>query len=178
MNNLRLMSLVGMIVGITLTPGLAAEKPLVDNRLTGFSPLPAFIYNPRNAVNNPKIRLGRMLYFDPRLCADHKLSCNSCHNLDNYGADVGKVSIGFKGQAGSRNFPTVYNAAGHLAQFWDGRAIDVEAQAKGPMMNPVEMAMTPEERVIATMQSMPEYFQLFQKAFPNDPNPVTFDNLV
>jgi len=155
----------------------AAEANIPESRLKNFQPLPAFINNPRNPVTEEKIQLGRMLYYDPRLSANQSISCNSCHDLARYGADTGRVSIGFKGQAGARNSPTVYNAAGHLAQFWDGRAADVEAQAKGPVMNPVEMAMSSQERVIATVNSMPDYVALFAKAFPNDPNPVTFDNL-
>jgi cytochrome c peroxidase len=71
----------------------------------------------------------------------------------------------------------VYNAADHVAQFWDGRAPDVEAQAKGPVLNPVEMAMPSEHIVVATIESMPEYVQAFKLAFPNDPKPVTYDNM-
>jgi cytochrome c peroxidase len=165
------------LVGAGAMPLRPADTIVPAPRLKNFQPLPAFIDNPRKPVTEDKVRLGRMLYYDPRLSANQKISCNSCHNLDRYGADTGRVSIGFKGQAGARNSPTVYNAAGHLAQFWDGRAVDVEAQAKGPVMNPVEMAMTSQERVIATLNSMPEYVALFKKAFPDDPNPVTFDNL-
>ena len=158
-------------------PALAADSTAHDVGLQNFHSLPAFIDNPQNPVTEEKIQLGRMLYYDPRLSANRKISCNSCHNLDHYGADEGRVSVGFRGQAGARNSPTVYNAAGHLAQFWDGRAPDVETQAKGPVMNPVEMAMTSQDRVIATLNSMPEYVELFKKAFPGDPNPVTFDNV-
>ncbi len=159
---------------------LAAQPPdtaIPESHLKGFQPLPAFMGSARNPATEDKIRLGRILYYDPRLSADQRISCNSCHNLDRYGVDTGRVSVGFKGQLGGRNSPTVYNAAGHLAQFWDGRAVDVEAQAKGPVMNPVEMAMTSSERVVQTLASMPEYVSMFEKAFPGDPNPVTFDNL-
>ncbi len=158
-------------------PAQPADAPIPESRLKGFHPLPVFMDSRRNPATEAKVELGRTLYYDPRLSADQKISCNSCHNLDKYGADTGRVSVGFKGRLGGRNSPTVYNAAGHLAQFWDGRAVDVEAQAKGPVMNPVEMAMTSGERVIETMQSIPEYVVMFEKAFPGDPNPVTFDNL-
>ena len=84
---------------------------------------------------------------------------------------------GHKGQKGDRNSPTVFNAAGHFAQFWDGRAPDVEAQAKGPVLNPVEMAMPAEQTVVAVLKSMPEYVDLFKKAFPGDKRPVTYDNM-
>jgi cytochrome c peroxidase len=91
--------------------------------------------------------------------------------------DGNPTSTGFKGQKGDRNSPTVYNAAGHLAQFWDGRAADVEAQAKGPVLNPVEMAMPAEKHVVAVLKSMPEYVAAFKKAFPNDKDPVSYDNM-
>jgi cytochrome c peroxidase len=86
------------------------------------------------------------------------------------------VSDGHKGQKGTRNAPTVYNAAGHFVQFWDGRASDVEEQAKGPVMNPVEMAMSSDKAVVAVLKSMPEYVEAFKKAFPSEKDPVTFEN--
>ena len=130
-----------------------------------------------NAVTEAKAGLGRMLYFDKRLSVDNDLSCNSCHHLDKFGVDNEKTSAGHKGQRGDRNSPTSFNAAGHIAQFWDGRAADVEAQAKGPVLNPVEMAMPDEKTVVAVLKSMPEYVTLFQKAFPGEKDPVTYDNM-
>jgi cytochrome c peroxidase len=121
--------------------------------------------------------LGRMLYYEPRLSKAQQISCNSCHMLDKYGVDDQPTSDGHKGQKGTRNAPTVYNAAGHFVQFWDGRATDVEEQAKGPVMNPVEMAMTSESDVVAVLKSMPGYVQAFKKAYPEAKDPVTFDNM-
>jgi len=91
--------------------------------------------------------------------------------------DGERFSSGHKGQKGGRNAPTVYNAAGHVAQFWDGRAPDVEEQAKGPVLNPVEMAMADEKSVVAVLKGIPEYVALFKKAFPGQADPVTFDNM-
>jgi cytochrome c peroxidase len=142
-----------------------------------FKPLPPSMESPANPVSPAKIDLGRMLYFENRLSKSHKFSCNSCHQLDKYGVDNEPTSEGHKGQRGDRNSPTVYNAAAHFVQFWDGRAANVEEQAKGPVLNPVEMAMTDEKAVIATLKSMPEYVALFQKAFPGQADPVTFDNV-
>ena len=118
-----------------------------------------------------------MLYYEPRLSKSQEISCNSCHLLDKYGVDAQPTSDGHKGQRGNRNAPTVYNAAGHFVQFWDGRAEDVEAQAKGPVMNPVEMAMPSEKQVLAVLRSMPEYVQAFKKAFPGAKDALTFDNM-
>src|SRR5947208_1043133 len=105
---------------------------------------------------------------DARLSKDQKISCNFWHDLSKYGVDGQPTSAGIKGQHGNRNSPTVYNAAIHFVQFWDGRASDVEAQAKGPILNPVEMGMASEARVVAVLASMPEYVAAFKRAFPSE----------
>jgi cytochrome c peroxidase len=142
-----------------------------------FQPLPQSVPSDSNQITDEKVSLGRMLYFEPRLSKGQKISCNSCHSLDKYGVDGQETSDGHKGQRGNRNAPTVYNAAGHFVQFWDGRAANVEEQAKAPVMNPVEMAMPSEKRVIAVLKSMPEYVQAFQKAFPGEKDPVNYENM-
>jgi cytochrome c peroxidase len=141
-----------------------------------FAPVPDVAQADANPITPEKVALGRMLYFDTRLSKNHDVACESCHRLSQYGVDNQPTSEGHKKQHGSRNSPTVYNAAIHFRQFWDGRAATVEEQAKGPMMNPVEMAMPDEKRIVATLASMPGYVDAFKKAFPDDPNPVTLDN--
>jgi cytochrome c peroxidase len=128
-------------------------------------------------ANSDEIALGRMLYFDKRLSKDRSVACNSCHQLDAYGVDGKPTSLGVDGQHGARNSPSVYNAAGHLTQFWDGRAPDVEEQAKGPILNPVEMAMPSGDDVVRRLRAIPGYVDAFVKAFPNDPSPLSYDNL-
>jgi cytochrome c peroxidase len=165
---------------LLLIPAAALAALAVDipaARLRMFKPLPASMDSPSNPATPAKIDLGRMLYYENRLSKSQKFSCNSCHLLDKYGVDNEPTSEGHKGQRGDRNSPTSYNAAAHIAQFWDGRAADVEEQAKGPVMNPVEMAMPDEKTVLATLKSMPEYVALFQKAFPGQKDPVTYDNM-
>ncbi|MEZ4754097.1 MAG: cytochrome-c peroxidase [Bdellovibrionota bacterium] len=127
--------------------------------------------------NSVIVELGRKLYFDTRLSLDKDISCNSCHDLKNYGVDSLPTSPGHKGQLGDRNSPTVYNAALHISQFWDGRAKDVEEQALGPVLNPVEMAMPAEDLVIERLGSDKEYPELFKKAFPKDEKPLNFINM-
>jgi len=152
------------------------ESPQTDSAaLKAFSPLPDAV--PASANVAAKVDLGRMLYYDPRLSRGQDVSCNSCHPLDRYGADGHATSEGYKHAHGSRNSPTVYNAAGHVAQFWDGRAPDLEAQAKGPVLNPVEMAMPSEKAVVSVLQSIPDYARAFHSAFPDDPDPLTLDNM-
>ncbi len=142
-----------------------------------FAPLPAVMSSPDNVVTDAKVKLGRVLYYDPRLSASQKISCNTCHPLDAYGAESERVSTGFKNQKGNRNAPTVYNAAGHFVQFWDGRAPTVEEQAKGPITNPVEMAMPSDAAAVQVIRSMPQYGTLFQAAFPDDKDPITYNNM-
>jgi len=118
-----------------------------------------------------------MLYYEPRLSANQKISCNTCHPLDKYGVEATPVSTGFKNQKGNRNAPTVYNAAGHFVQFWDGRAPTIEEQAKGPITNPVEMALPSSSAAVEVLKSIPEYATLFQKAFPGDKDPINYNNM-
>ncbi len=162
---------------IVATALSAASVDIPAAKLRVFKPLLASIEPAANPSSLARIDLGRMLYFENRLSKSQKFSCNSCHMLDKFGVDNEITSEGHKGQRGDRNSPTVYNAGGHVAQFWDGRAKDVEAQAKGPILNPVEMAMPDEKSVLVVLKSMPEYPLLFAKAFPGEKDPVTFDNL-
>jgi cytochrome c peroxidase len=156
----------------------APPKPVVDRaQLQVFAPLPAAAPSAAGAPTEEMIALGRMLYYEPRLSRSQKISCNSCHDLAGYGVDGQPTSDGHKGQKGDRNAPTVMNAAAHFAQFWDGRAPDVEEQAKGPILNPVEMAMPTSAVVVNVLESMPEYVDLFAKAFPGEKRPITYDNM-
>ena len=159
----------------------APEKPkeleIGADKLAAFAPLPADMASAENPSTDEKVALGRMLYFEARLSKNHDVSCNSCHALDKFGVDGQPFSKGHKGQLGGRNSPTVYNAALQLAQFWDGRAPTVEEQAKGPVLNPVEMALPDAKAAEKVLASMPEYVDAFKKAFPGDKNPVSFDNM-
>ena len=137
----------------------------------------AAVANAANPATPEKVALGRMLYYDTRLSKDRDIACNSCHKLDAYGVDNEPTSPGHKGARGERNSPTVYNAALHVAQFWDGRAADVEAQAKGPVLNPIEMAMPSEAAVEAVLDSIPGYVSAFAAAFPGEADPLNYTNM-
>ncbi|KJR43914.1 cytochrome c551 peroxidase [Candidatus Magnetoovum chiemensis] len=123
-----------------------------------------------------KADLGKKLYFDPRLSASGLISCNTCHNIGMGGVDFQETSTGHGWQKGPRNAPTVLNSVFNLAQFWDGRAADLKEQAKGPVQASVEMNNKPED-VVTTLNTMSEYVELFKEAFPNDKDPVNFDNM-
>ena len=94
-----------------------------------------------NPTTEEKVELGKMLYHDPRLSSTGTVSCASCHNTMLGGEDNRPNSMGVNGQTGGRSAPTVWNSAFNAVQFWDGRAPSLEAQAAGPVTNPIEMGM-------------------------------------
>jgi cytochrome c peroxidase len=120
---------------------------------------------PDNPTSDAKVELGKMLFFDPRLSSTGTISCFSCHNVMEGGDDHRPTSIGVHGQLGGRNAPTVWNAAFQSTQFWDGRAPSLEAQAKGPIVNPIEMGMSKLELAVDRIQRIPGYHQFFDRAF-------------
>jgi cytochrome c peroxidase len=125
------------------------------------------------------IQLGRKLYFDKLLSVNQSQSCNTCHAVDQNqaGVDNERTSEGAFGKRGARNSPTVLNAGLHFAQFWDGRAPTLEEQAKGPILNPVEMAMPNDKEVLKRVGEVKEYQTMFAKAFPDAAEKITYDNM-
>ena len=173
---------IGIALSCLFLLGACSRRPSASTsidpaKLAMFAPLVAIAAPGDGSLSEDKIALGRMLYYDTRLSKSQKISCNSCHTLTEYGVDHQATSSGHNGQKGERNSPTVYNAAAHFVQFWDGRAPDVEQQAKGPVLNPVEMAMPSEKEVVAVLNSMPEYVAAFKRAFPAQKDSVTYDNM-
>ncbi|HQT76983.1 MAG: cytochrome C peroxidase [Rhodospirillales bacterium 20-64-7] len=153
-------------------PALAQDDLLTRARQQ-FQPIPTHPPElPGNAATPAKVELGKMLYFDPRLSASHTISCSSCHNIGLGGADAEPTSIGHRWQHGGRNAPTVLNAVFNKVQFWDGRAKDLEEQAGGPMVNPVEMA-SPASHIAEQLKGIPGYRDAFAKAFPGESDPIT-----
>ncbi|WP_369161308.1 cytochrome-c peroxidase [Candidatus Thiodiazotropha sp. LNASS1] len=129
---------------------------------------------PVQNINLGQVELGKKLYFDPRLSKSGFISCNSCHNLSMGGTDNLKTSIGHNWQQGPINAPTVLNSSLNVAQFWDGRAADLKAQAGGPIANPGEMAFT-HTLAIDVLTSIPEYVMEFKQAFGSDK--ITIDEV-
>ena len=128
-----------------------------------------------NPTTPEKVELGQMLYLDPRFSSTGTVSCNSCHNVMLGGEDNRAVSMGVHGQTGGRSAPTVWNSGFSSAQFWDGRAVSLEEQAKGPVTNPIEMGMGELEEAMNRVRDIPGYKAYFEKAFGTD-NPMTVEN--
>ncbi len=122
---------------------------------------------PVKTINLAQVELGKKLYFDPRLSKSGFISCNSCHNLSMGGTDNLKTSIGHNWAQGPINAPTALNSSMNLAQFWDGRAADLKAQAGGPIANPGEMAFT-HTLAIDVLKSIPAYVTEFKLVFGTD----------
>jgi cytochrome c peroxidase len=141
----------------------------------GMGVLPTAVPIPAdNPMSAAKVELGKKLYFEPALSKSGHFSCNSCHNMATWGVDNQKFSIGHKWQRGGRNAPTVLNSGFWSKQFWDGRAPLLEDQAKGPPLNPVEMAMDSETAAVARLKDAgyePEFQAVFGK------NSVSYDNM-
>jgi cytochrome c peroxidase len=121
-----------------------------------------------NLMSDDKIALGKLLYFDKRISKDGTLACASCHNPFHGFADPERTSAGVVGKPGTRNSPTVINRLFSADQFWDGRAKDLEAQAHGPITNPIEMAMGSEAEAVERVRAVKGYAPLFAKAFGDD----------
>ena len=175
----KLMNTTARILALTVglsTASAFAQADLTEAFLPMFMPLPVEAASASNELTEAKINLGRMLYFENRISKGEKMSCNTCHVLDKYGNDNLPFSPGHEGKLGGRSSPSVYNAALHIAQFWDGRAPSVEEQAKGPVLNPVEMGMPSADFVVKVLKSMPGYVEAFKAAFPGEADPITYDN--
>lgn len=155
----------------------ATELTELQKKALSFTmPMPEHAFEDGMNQSEDIIELGRMLYYEPRISKSGIISCNSCHSLTTFGVDQIPVSIGHGWQKGPINAPTVLNAAFHKSQFWDGRAKDVEEQAGMPILDPLEMAAT-EEHVLIVLASMPEYVERFQAAFPDQDNPLVYENV-
>lgn len=166
-----------LLAGCVLMGTAAMADDLRTKATETFKALPSTVPAVKdNKITPEKIELGKALFFDPRLSASGVFSCASCHNLATGGDDNLETSIGHGWQKGPRNAPTALNAVLNEAQFWDGRADDLKAQAKGPVQAGVEMANTPEQ-VVVTLKSMPAYVEWFKGAFPDEADPVSFDNM-
>jgi len=146
--------LAGLAMILAFSASVAAQEPITP-------------IEPVKDINLAKVELGKKLYFDTRLSKSGFISCNSCHNLSMGGTDNLKTSIGDHWQQGPINAPTVLNSSMNVAQFWDGRAADLKAQAGGPIANPGEMAFT-HTLALEVLESIPAYVREFTHVYGPD----------
>lgn len=143
-----------------------------------FAPLPAAM--PGSETDTPeRIALGKKLFFEKRLSINDSQACVTCHRLEEgfAGVDNLATSPGARGEQGTRNSPTVLNSGWQDSQFWDGRAEDLVEQAKGPILNPIEMGMPDERSVEEKIRSIAEYKNAFASAFPGDEPAISYQNI-
>ncbi len=176
-----LLSSIAVVLGATLSSSAAETTPsAAELRVKAkafIQPLPDKMPGAEKDTA-AQIALGKKLYFERRLSVNGKQSCNDCHMVDQNraGVDNEPTSEGAEGKRGGRNSPTTLNAGFHFAQFWDGRAKDLVEQAKGPVLNPVEMAMPDENEVVKRLQAEANYPKLFKAAFPGEDKPISYHN--
>lgn len=161
---------------VAQAPEAAQAPDLLTEAREQFAPLPQKMPGAENDTQ-VQIELGRALYFETALSINHTQSCNSCHRLDENlaGVDNLPTSEGAEGEFGDRNSPTTLNAGLHLAQFWDGRAPDLAEQAKGPVLNPIEMGLPDEATALARLEEA-GYGERFEAAFPDADPALTYEH--
>ena len=150
------LSSLAVAVAVTAVSSIAWASSVRDEPITPIQPY---------VSDNPaKVQLGKKLFFEPRLSMSGIISCNTCHNLSRGGTDNLVTSIGHGWQAGPVNAPTVLNSSLAIAQFWDGRAANLQEQAAGPIQADIEMAM-PHTLALDVLNSIPGYQDEFEQVF-------------
>jgi cytochrome c peroxidase len=145
-----------------------------ENSLLGLPPLLIPENNPQTPA---KIALGDKLFHDKRFSVDGTVSCSKCHDEKQAFTDGLTVSAGHHGLTGTRNAPTVLNAAYNTSQFWDGREPDLEGQAKQPLINPVEHGLTDHKQVLEIVRTDPDYLATFQTVFEVSGKKLSIDHV-
>jgi cytochrome c peroxidase len=153
---------IAMILFICLP--VSAAPPL------GLPPLPIPADNPQTPE---KITLGDKLFHDKRFSTTGEVNCATCHKKDQAFTDNLAVSEGINQLTGTRNAPTVINAAYMATQFWDGREPSLEAQSAQPFVNPVEMGLKNHDPILKIVRADAEYVDLFKKAFGKTGDQIT-----
>jgi len=148
---------------ILLVMGLLIISNALADPMLGLPPVPVPADNPQS---DAKIALGDRLFNDVRFSATGLVSCATCHAPEKAFTDGPlSVSEGINGLTGTRNAPTVINAAYNRTQFWDGRSPDLEDQALHPFLNPVEMALPNHDVLLAIVRGDANYVKAFKQVF-------------
>jgi cytochrome c peroxidase len=154
-----------------------ADGLLLQDARSLFAKLPADFGGRERPLDPSRVALGKALFFDPRWSVDRNVSCSSCHNPALYGADALAKSIGVRGRRHARNAPSVLNVAGDLAANWRGDLRDVEHQAITAALGALSTGHTDHAAWIAQLKSIDGYAAMFERAFPNDADPINPTNL-
>ena len=153
-----------------------SDDALIKRASQILGPLPASMPSEENPITPEKVKLGKILFYEPRISADSTVSCSKCHPIALYGADGLRKSVGHNCKENPRNDPTVFNAASQISEHWIGNRTSVEDQAKQAVIGPPAFGMPSYESVEKILRAYKEYETLFKAAFPSDKEPVTVDN--
>ncbi len=169
------LSLVLVLVS-ALTSQAGPDEDLIARAKAVFGPLPASMPSADNPITPEKVRLGNMLFFEPRISVDRTVSCAKCHPPGLYAADGLRKAIGNRCKENPRNAPTILNAASQISEHWIGNRTSVEDQARQALTGPPAFGMPDNASVEKVLKGMKEYVALFKAAFPQDKEPVTVEN--
>ncbi len=192
LNKVRNYTSVFSVLSVVFSLFLSAETVFASSRVDDFSveELQEYMAYRFRPITEPPLKakqdtpdqilLGEALFHDVRLSKNNNISCASCHPVKNnaFGMDGLARSPGTEGKFGERNTPTVWNAAFNGMMFWDGRAKSLEEQAGMPILNAIEMGLESEQHAVEKIKNEDGYTKLFEKAYPNKENPITFENIV
>jgi len=166
-----------VLILLLVTPVVAfadGDDALIMRASQILGPLPATMPSEQNPITPEKVKLGKMLFYEPRISADGTVSCAKCHPIALYAADGLRKSVGHNCKENPRNDPTVFNAASQISEHWIGNRTSVEDQAKQAVIGPPAFGMPSYESVEKVLRAY--YETLFKAAFPSDKEPVTVDN--
>jgi len=163
-------------VVISLPASAASDEDLIKRASQILGPLPASMPSEQNPITPEKVKLGKTLFYEPRISVDGTVSCSKCHPIALYAADGLRKSVGHNCKENPRNDPTVFNAASQISEHWIGNRTSVEDQAKQAVIGPPAFGMPSYDSVEKVLRAYTEYETLFKAAFPSDKEPVTVDN--
>ena len=152
------------------------DDDLMNRAKTVFGPLPASMPSAENPITPEKVKLGHILFWEPRISVDGVVSCVKCHPIGLYAADGLKKAVGNNCKLNPRNSPSIFNAASQMSEHWIGNRTSVEDQAKQALIGPPSYGMPSYEAVEKVLKGIKGYVALFKEAFPGDKDPVTVDN--
>ena len=155
--------------------GFVTASTFARADLLGLPPPPIPADNPQS---DDKIALGKKLFHDKRFSGDGTVACSTCHEDEKAFTDSPrKTSRGISGQFGTRNAPTVLNAAYFDSFFWDGRAFSLEDQSQFPFLNPIEMGLASHDAILKIVREDPEYKAAFIKVFGTGGSSITMEQV-
>ena len=173
----RFLTLLILIFVIPVIAFADDDDVLIKRASLILGPLHASMPSEQNPITPEKVKLGKILFYEPRISVDGTISCSKCHPIALYAADGLKKSVGHNCKKNPRNDPTVFNEASQISQHWIGNRTSVEDQAKQAVTGPPAFGMPSDESVEKVLRAYKEYGTLFKAAFPADKEPVTVDNL-